>query len=96
MRRHNSSYSTRANTLNLVSKRKDYAAPSATILRLPMPCTFGLLTYEIMRCVEFIKGCDTCLAHLWASADFVPRSEVLGTPKAAGVMQPRGPLVGHF
>ena len=25
-------------------------------------------------------------AHLWAAADFVPRSEALGTPKAARVM----------
>ena len=28
--------------------------------------------------------CNEC-AHLWAAADFVPRFEVLGTPKTVGV-----------
>ena len=35
-------------------------------------------------------------AHLWASSDFVPRSEALGTPQTAQVMLPIRLLVGHF
>ena len=31
-------------------------------------------------------------AHLWATSDFVPRSETLGTPQAVRVMWPPGPL----
>ena len=37
------------------------------------------------------QGLRCHLAHLWATADFVPRCEALGTPWAAGVMQPPGP-----
>ena len=32
-----------------------------------------------------MHACSQC-AHLLATADFVPRFEVLGTPQAAGVM----------
>ena len=33
--------------------------------------------------------------RLWATRDFAPRSEAVGTPKAARLMQPPGPLVDH-
>ena len=36
------------------------------------------------------------LAHLWATSDYAPRSEAVGTPQNAGLMLPPCPLVGHF
>ena len=32
------------------------------------------------------QGLCSHLAHLWATCDFVPRSEAEGIPQAAGVM----------
>ena len=32
------------------------------------------------------QGLCSHLAHLWATSDFVPRSEAEGIPQAAGVM----------
>ena len=42
------------------------------------------------------QGLCSQSAHVWATSDFLPCFEVLGTPLMARVMQPTHPLVGHF
>ena len=42
------------------------------------------------------QGLCSHLAQLWATSDFAPHSEAVGTPQAAGVTWPPCPLVGHF
>ena len=42
------------------------------------------------------QGLCSPLAHLWGTFDCAPRSEAVGTPQVAGVMQPPCPLFGHL